>query len=308
MAGVTRKRSYYSKSYYSNGGSKRRYYGKGSTVSRAKGQFAAAAKGNDSLSFVVNCNHVFTSRYDPNTQEGVACINVWDVLQKNSNFASLKRMYDQVKIDGIKVKLSITDAVTTINTISDIRNTTIYTAWDKTGLSLNQSKFYRLPVGQEVGPQIIEAGDYDTENVCGWKTKIGSGIVNASQARKTILNTFQKWNSNLACYPNLLNEKSQYVQTGDIKAYTQGTNQTTSYNTVNDNYDQRKVNDLISDSNPVIPFESSSVRFKPCLLVGVFNNGLDQNGNITQFAAVNPIIFNGEWSIACTFRNLKGSL
>lgn len=306
---VTRKRSSYS-TYYKSGGSgyKRSRSGGYGVVGRAKGNFKASNKANDSLAFVVNCNHVFTARYDPSTQEGVACINVWEVLQKNSNFNSLRRMYDQVKIDGVKVKLSITDAVTTVNSISDIKNTTIYTAWDRTGISLNQTKFYRLPVGSETGPQEIEPSDYDGDAVVGWKTRVGSGIVNSSGAKKTILNTFQRWNSYLNCYPSLMNEKSQYIQTGDIKQYTQSTNQTTSYNMVNDQYDQRKVNDLIIDSNPVIPFESSSVRFKPCLLVGVFNNGLDQNGNITQYARVDPIIFNGEWSISCTFRNLKGSL
>ncbi|ORX44060.1 hypothetical protein BCR36DRAFT_302417 [Piromyces finnis] len=81
---------------------------------RTYSQYRQSKQGNDSLSFVVNCNHVFSAFYNPSDESGTACINVWDVLQRNSNFASLKNMYDQVRIDGLRVKLSVTDAVTSI--------------------------------------------------------------------------------------------------------------------------------------------------------------------------------------------------
>ncbi|OUM70101.1 hypothetical protein PIROE2DRAFT_1780 [Piromyces sp. E2] len=46
-------------------------------------------------------------------KHGTACINVWDVLEKNCNFQSLKSIYDEVHIDGVRVKLAVTDAETT---------------------------------------------------------------------------------------------------------------------------------------------------------------------------------------------------
>lgn len=291
-------------SYGYKGSYKRAKYS--STYSRAKGQFKAAAKGNDSLSFVVQCNHVFTANYQSQDQSGVAAINVWDVLNRNTNFNSLKKMYDQVKIDGIKVKLSITNAQIALTDINNVRNYTIYTAWDKTGLSPSQVRFYTQE-GAEFAE--IEQAEFDNDPVAAWKTKIGSSIVNNSTARKTILNSFQRWGSNLSCYPNLLIEKGQYVQTGDIKTFCNSPNGNTLISTTVDTYDNRRVIDLTTDGNPVIPFESTAVRFKPILLVGVFQNQVLVNGNVTQYGNIDgAVIFNGEWSIACTFRNLKGAL
>ena len=206
------KRSY--SGYSSKSGYKRKRYS--ADYSRAKGQFKAASRGNDSLSFVVQSNHVFTATYDPEDQSGVAAVNVWDVLNRNSNFTSLKKMYDQVKIDGIKVKLSVTNAIIQLINANAVNNYTIYTAWDKTGLSPSQVRFYTQE-GAEFAE--IEQAEFDNDPVAAWKTKIGSSIVNNSTAKKSILNNFQRWGSNISCYPSLIYEKGQYVQTGDIKQF-----------------------------------------------------------------------------------------
>ncbi|OUM60661.1 hypothetical protein PIROE2DRAFT_13523 [Piromyces sp. E2] len=72
-------------------------------------------------SFVINSNHVFTDFYFPAaTEHGTACINVWDVLENNSNF---------------QVKLAVTDDETTANNINSVKIINIYKAWDITGLS-----------------------------------------------------------------------------------------------------------------------------------------------------------------------------
>ena len=272
-----------------------------SSKSRAYNQFRSAKKGNETLAFVVNSNHVFSARYDSLTESGTACINVWDVLQRNSNFNNLKSMYDQVKIDGIQVKLSVTDAMTSISQLNQVKNITIYTAWDKTGLSRNQYRLYDVN-----GDEISEMNDDEFE-VKGYDVKIGSGIVNNSSAQKSQLNSFQRWNRTLKMYPSLMNEKSQYIQTSNIKRFYKSFNSNTSMYELNDLYDHLCEADIISQPNPVIPFESTDVRFKPCLLVGVFSNGVDSNGQITQYGNTNPVIFNGEFSISCTFKNLKGS-
>lgn len=301
------KRSY--SGYSSKSGFKRKRYS--TDYSRARGQFKAASRGNDSLSFVVQSNHVFTATYDPEDQSGVAAVNVWDVLNRNSNFSSLKKMYDQVKIDGIKVKLSVTNAIIQLINANAVNNYTIYTAWDKTGLSPNQVRFYHTE-GEGPGARFVEIppGEYDNEPVAAWKTRIGSAIVNNSTAKKSILNNFQRWGSNISCYPSLIYEKGQYVQTGDIKQFCTSPNGNTLISTTTDVYDNRRVIDLLADGNPVVPFESTAVRFKPVLLIGVFQNAVDPGtGNVTQYGAIQgSVIFNGEWSISCTFRNLKGTL
>lgn len=269
-----------------------------SSKRRAYGQFKAANKGNDSLSFVIKSNHVFTSFYDPSGEKGTAAIPVWEILCRNGNFSSLKSMYDQVKIDGVRCNITVTDAVTTVNSIGGVKNITIFTAWDRTGLSQSQAVF-------SSGKNEIDPSEFDELTCDNWRTKIGCNIVNATQAKKSSLNNYQRWNSFMSIYPSLLNEKSQYISTGDIKNYLSNIDYSNGTYTISDQY-MSTVNDLLSTTNPVIPFESPSLRFKPVLLVGVFSNSLT-NGNVTQFARTDPVIFNAEFSISVTFKNLKAN-
>ena len=272
---------------------KRKYnsyrYGKSSLKSRTYGQYKSAKKGNDTLSFVVNSNQVFSAMYDPDTNTGTACVNVWEVLANNSNFAALASMYDQVRLDGVRVKLSVTDAKTTVNQINEIKNITIYTAWDKTGLSNDQ---YNI--------------QYVDDKAISYNIKIGRNIVNASDQRKSQLNSFQRWNSFLSNYPSLLAEKSQYIATADIERTVKSVNSDSGLHYFTDNYRYAGVN-TVESNNPCLVFESSSIKYKPCLIVGVFSNSVDLNGNITQYGKTQPVIFNGEFSMSLTFKNLKAA-
>lgn len=282
-----------------------RYPYASSSNKRARGQFAAAKKSNDRLSFVVNCNHVFTASYNPTNESGVAAINVWDVLERNGYFSNLSNMYDQIKIDGINVTLSVTNAVTTVQSINEIRNITTYVAWDRTGLSTNQIRLIDAN-----GDEIPEMNDDETP-VKKWKTKIGSSIVKVTGAKKSQISSFQRWNYSTYLYPSLLQEKSQYITTSDIRRFNRSFDVNTSEFTLTDVYNNSNINDIYNSSNPAVPFESSSVKFKPTLLVGVFQNGFSQvsgaeYGDITQYGACSPVIFNAEFSITCSFKNLKG--
>lgn len=279
----------------------------GSLKSRTKSQFKSAKRGNDSLSFVVNSNYVFSAKYDPSDQSGVAVINVWEVLCRNTNFDLMKRMYDQVRIDGIRYKLNVTDAITSVNEIGKVKNYTIYTAWDKTGLS--QGQYIVCTANGHGGWTPVDPSDWDDRDrpIGVWGCTIGSGIVNNSTAQKSILNSFQRWNAYGSCYPYLLNEKSQYIQTSDINLFNTPLNESTNFYEVTERYGEESMNSILAAPNPVIPFESTSCRFKPCLLVGVFSNGI-VNGQITQYGKVDqPVIFNAEFTISLTFRNLKGT-
>jgi len=272
---------------------KRKYgsyrYGKSSLRSRTYGQYKSAKKGNYTLCFVVNSNHVFSAMYDPDTNTGTACVNVWEVLANNSNFAALASMYDQVRLDGVRVKLSVTDAKTSVNHVNEIKNITVYTAWDKTGLSSDQ---YNV--------------QYNNGSPVSYNIKIGKNIVNASDQKKSQLNSFQRWNSFLSCYPSLLAEKSQYVATADIERTVKSINSDTGIHFLTDKYQYYNVNALESN-NPCLIFESSSIKYKPCLIVGVFSNSVDGNGNITQYGRTEAVIFNGEFSMSLTFKNLKAA-
>lgn len=262
----------------------------------------AARKGNDSMNFVVNSNYVFTANYDRRNEFGTAAVNIWDVLCRNSNFSHFRAMYDQVRLDGVKVKLAVTDAQTTASSMNDIKNITVYTCFDRTGLSLNQVAFLHF---NDNSREDIAPSEYDSKTVDGYYVQIGSNIVNATGVKKTQLNAFQRWQQTLSCYPQLQNEKGQYIATSSIRLFEQGKKD--NLITVNNEYNVT-VNSLVSDSNPVIPFECSSVKFKPILLVGVFCNKYDsESGNLTQYGDCKPVIFNGEFSISVTFKNLKAA-
>lgn len=286
---------------------------------RAKGQFKAARRSSDSLSFVVNSNVVFSARYGKVGNRdgvGVACVNMWDVLARNKNFKLMQNMYDQVKMDGIKYKLNITNAETDMASINSIKNYSIFTAWDKTGLSPGQYKVGTFtgtnanPSGV-VEPIVVNQEDWDNNNLessCWWCT-IGSSIVNQTGVQKSILNSFQRWNSYGSLYPSLAQEKQQYLQTGDIAIFDEKLNENRVLYPINKRYKNTCFNSILNSNNPVIPFESNTIRFKPCLLVGVFSNQIEGEAtNITQFGDVlRPVIFNAEIQIAVTFRNLKGT-
>ena len=242
---------------------------------------------------------MFGSFYSPQNNAGTACINVWEVLARNSNFAHFKAIYDQVRIDGVKVSLSVTDASTTINNYNQVKNTTIYTAWDKTGLSIDQVLFEDR---NEAG---IPKANFDDTNVYSYVVKVGKGITNCSSVRKSILNSFQRWNHVMANYPTLINEKGQFVSTSSIRLFNTGTNWNSGKVTLADDYRQT-VNQIISSENPVCPFESSSVRYKPCVLVQVFNNA-QADGSITQYGRCDTVVFNAEFNISVTFKNLKAA-
>lgn len=198
----SKKRSYY------------RSFGRTKSSSLAKrtaGQFKSARKGNDSLSFVVNTTHTFTVMYDHTTETGTAALNIWEVLANNGQFFSLKSMYDQVRVDGIQVKLNVVNALVDLNNLQAVNNYTIWTAWDKTGLSIDET---RLIENYDTN-KYVDNND-PNETLEGYRTNIGSRIVNKTGAEKSILNSFQRWGKFTSCYPQLNYEKSQYVQTGDI--------------------------------------------------------------------------------------------
>lgn len=279
------------KKYKSSSGSK-----------RSRGNFRASKQTRDSMSLVVKCNACISSAYDATNDAGVSVINVYEVLRTNPQFASFVKLYDQVKVGGIKVKLNVVDAQTSINSISQIKNINVVTAWDRTGLSKDQVLFY------DSNAEVITREDWDTSGVHHFAPKIGKGIVNATGVDKSILNSFQRWNRNPFLFPSSLEEKSQYLSTSNFEEVVASYDYTTGAYVVNESNDATPITELFNSANPCLPFESPSCKWKPTLMIGVFTSSYDSTNHvIKQYDTCNAVLFNAEFSIEVTFRNMKAS-
>lgn len=282
---------------------------RGSTVtSRAYGNYRAAKQQKDRLEFTINTNYPMAAAYNPETGVGVASVNVWEVLLKNSNFNNFKNAFDQVRIDAIRVKLNITNTGNPYNEnlYNVTNNLSVYTAWDRNGLDINQVEFFTSS-GQNVIK--IPEDNYDTAAVYGYRNIIGKGIVNASSSSRSTYNPFRQWTRNLKLDLSGVGEKCDFINTSSISQFAD-TNKGNldALKIVNDRYSNNAVNDIISDGNPAMPFECASCRFKPTLLVGVFSTTYSNTngGQINEFAQVgNPVVFQAEWSVVCTFKAMK---
>ena len=125
---------------------------------------------------------------------------------------------------------------------------------------------------------------------------------------KTILNSFQRWNSSPFLYPSTLEEKSQYLSTSNFDEVAASYDYTTGAYVVSQENDATPISELFNSANPCFPFESPSCKWKPTLLIGVFKSSFDStNKVIKQFDTCSPVLFNAEFSIDVTFRNMKAS-
>ena len=280
-----------------------------SSTKRRRGNFKAAKQTRDAMNFVIKCNYAFSAKYIPKdannnvVEYGTAVINIYEVLRSNSQFSNFAALYDQIKVDGIKVKLNVADAATTAAQINAIKTINIVTAWDRTGISKDQVDFFDI-----AGDKIPEV-DYDTSGANSFKYKIGKGIVNGTGNNKTILNNYQRWSSNPYLYPSTSEEKGCYLSTSNFAPFLESVNYNTCANTVNSANDATPISELFNNANPCIPFESPSCKWKPTLMVGVFKTGLDgESYAVDNYQECDPVVFNAEFTIDCKFRNMKASL
>lgn len=277
-------------------------YKASSVNKRSKGNYKAGKQTRDAMNLNVKCNACFSAAYDSDKDAGAACINVYEVLRTNPQFASFVKLYDQVKIGGVRVKLNVVDATTTINQVNQIKNINVITGWDRTGLSRDQVIFYAKNNSE------IPRADWDSSGANTIFPSIGKGIVNATGVDKSILNSFQRWNRNPFLFPSTLEEKSQYLSTSNFEEAVASYTYDNGLYTINEDYDSTPIAELFNSSNPCLPFESPSCKWKPTLMVGVFTSNYDTtNKVINQYASCNPVLFNAEFSIDVTFRNLKAS-
>ena len=243
-------------------------------------------------------------------------------------------MYDEFKIDNIKVKLIPTKYNVTVGDTnsSGYQSFTVYTAWDRTGLNSKQlflrtdGLFNDSPIDPQApnGPKNFEyigkSTDFD-----GLYCTIGSDITTYSSAESKQISVGQNCSIVRWLKPKTINEKSQWISTSCLKSwYGQYNNQEANfkyiptYNIETSDYitsisrmadlgSNRAISTYLSSVSPAISGnpcfleEDPNITFKPTLLVGLYpaDNELVENPR--------TVYFNIESEVACSFRGLRRS-
>ena len=309
--------------YYRSG--YRRTYGS-KTRKRAIGNYRAAVQQKDATQVNLNVMHKCSTGYFKKTLNGVSkntgvyALNIWDLLRRSEFYQSYASMYDQVKIDRIKIKL------TPINWTFDtqtggMKAITIVTAWDRSGLSQEQVVINGKP--SEFAANNVIGTDEDSD---GLYVTMNDDICTYSSAQTRNLNPGSSLSISRFLYPSSMQEKSQYINTADLKEWYE------KYDSINGRYygiplagwvigNPANIGESIVDSNVIIGavedtnavknnpcylLEDSGVSFKPTLLIGCQTNSELANHDVQENVILeNPVTFNLEADIVCTFRGLR---
>lgn len=339
-------RWYRSGRYYGrNRGYRRRtVYFNRSIRSKSWGNMKAAKQQADQSTFTINIpstcscflktnsNDAITGNEDPKSMRGVYAMNIFEQLRKSSFYQSYANMYDEFKIDRIKVKLlpsSFTYTATAGNNENGgtYKNVTIYTAWDRTGLNADQVQLNASALST-VATEIGKSDDSD-----GLYTTIGSNITTYSSAESRIINPGANTSITRWLNPKTIVEKGQWISTSSLKkwydsydddkgrycgiitGYT-GLNSTVfngdveiedditivqqgespSVPVTDESISLKKINALNSE-NPCYLTEDPAIKFKPTLLVSTYPPVPANKNNICTF--------NVETEVVCTFRGLR---
>jgi len=282
---------------YKSWGSTR--YSKNGVKRRAVQSIRAANNQNSTINFAFKINYAFTASYSDATKKGTAAINIYDVLQSSENFINMKNMYDTVKVNGVNVRLNVTDYTTTAAEASTVKAINVVTAWDKSGLSTEEIEFYNS------NSDVITDDKYDEDKAVAYVNKIGSKVAGYGSVKKGLLNNYQRFSRYEKCWPTTQQEKALYIPTRMFNNFSTGQNASSSLISISGDYTEDTVNDVLSNPNPCIPFENVAVPWKPTLLVGVFKTKINGSA-VSQYADCEPVVFNAEFTIPCTFKGLKG--
>lgn len=336
-------RRLYGRTYY-----RRRYpYARRTTTSiaRARGNQKAARQQKDICDVNLNIQHKCSTSFIHTVAGaqifncGVYALNIWDLLRKSEFYQSYASMYDQVKINSVKVKL--TPISWNIQTANDpaianeinynvntqYKAITIVTAWDRTGLSEEQIKI--------VTNNVKEVGDDENPNGVGI---IGTNadddglyvimtddVATYSSAVTKSLSFGNSFSHTRMLYPSSMAEKSFYANTSDLDQwYTEYDISKGRFIGIErpgavfgeNMYDDENLNDQIigylkktpaCESNPAFLLEDSTIPFKPTLLIGVQSPYKESVVNALPVTTTiqNPITFNAEVDVGCTFRGLR---
>lgn len=324
-------------------GRNRRYY-RSSAVRRASGNMRAAKQQADQSTFTINipstiesANYPSVNPFDPNStvNYGVYPLNIFEQLRKSEFYQSYAGMYDEFKIDRIKIKLLPTEFTYTAvaGNGNDVpgryRNVTVYTAWDRTGLSKDQL----ILIATHLNEESTEIGVVTTnQNVVtddgdGLYCIVGNDITTYSSAESRVINPGTNTSIVRWLNPKTIDEKGQWVSTSALRQWYKGYREGKFYgiptgyknNFILTNYGDVEVGTEVlppdatveddvavarsalkvvssaNKDNPCYLLEDTGIKFKPTLLVGIY----------PESTAANTCKFNVETEVVCTFRGLR---
>lgn len=306
-----------------------RYYGRNYGYRRRSykgyGQYKAAKQQADNANVVlsipaqISCFNKmvnFGTEGAPDIKPiGTYALNIYDLLRKSEFYQSYSNMYDEFKIDNVKVKLIPTTYNLTFGNANVYNSLTVYTAWDRTGLSAEQLHLKVDGVQQEdnvIGSDAVGNSD-------GIYVTIGDQITTYSSAESRQVSpgsntTITRW-----LKPKTMTEKSSWISTSVIDAwYNNWDNDLGRYYGISIvNYPENAeigklglvgtglVNYIatwspMTKENPCFLQESPNIKFKPTLLVSVY-----PSVPIDQEDTNNKIGFNIEAEVNVSFRGLR---
>lgn len=287
----------------------------GSINKRANGNFKAARSQTDNGNFVVKGTQMLNAKYLQNyipmpdlagglevPDVGSTYVNFYEVLNNNKNFTLQKQLWDEFRINKIRVRLTVANAELDINTFNSIKTINVVTAWDRTGLSCRQiTALDASDLTTALETNIINPStEKRSKNVQSFFTRLGPIVEEYGSAFKSPLNSFQnfKRTCNLSVRDGA--EKNTWISTELIDAPGLTYNATTTQY-ICDAKNQKSLEDFENDSNPTNPIENPTIKWKPTLLVSVYNSGLVNNQLVKASDTAN-VIFNMSYEMDITFR------
>ena len=324
--------------YRTNRRSRRRAYSSYSrSKRRAVGNYKAALQQKDLTNVNISCStkcSCFTGSVTINTSggsnkynNGVYALNIWDLLRRSDFYKSYANMYDQIKINSIRIKLTPM-AFATLGEDNSVASNmyygyTVVTAWDRTGLNDKQCELKYSRNSEIVGTPNDDEGFYVTLN--------GSDISTYSSAVTKSMSVNSNTSIVRYMYPSNIQEKSFYVNTSDLvqwyENYDKMKNRFYGFpapslvqgrSTIDYNGDETSpiqvsplavVNGYPQNMiNPCYLVESPTIQWKPTLLIGLLNDEIYTTGSNNQDIQIQPrATFNLEADIGVTFRGLRKS-
>ncbi|KAL6599446.1 hypothetical protein U3516DRAFT_802999 [Neocallimastix sp. 'constans'] len=268
---------------------------------------------------------------------GCAFVNIYEVIRNSDYFKNISEIYDQIKINAIKVDVTSVDWPQ-----SSPDDVNFVTAWDRTGLSKEDVQF-KFGKPDSESPIYLTAHDYDItadplggdddddddddddgiESYVNTTSKVfyctvGNRITTYSSSLIRNLGSGSSLRLTRYLYPESLVEKSQYVPVSSLKPQyvrDKDSNEYRMYKTINNDtssYIEQRYQPFKWNTNlPTNPMNNPSVSFKPTFLINViagdgptykFSNGQIEFNNLLKDST-----FCLDFTIDVTFRGLRYS-
>lgn len=170
-----------------------RYRGKRSTVrGSARGELRGATQQRDSCRQVLKWSQTQSLKIKANSKEGSAGFSGWQALSNSGFYNNFAQMYDQVRINGIKIKITLLSASTALYTATN--NPVFVSAWDRNGVSSENNEPF--------APNFASCSSYGSA-----KTRPLTQGANFGVTRYI--------------YASTMAEKSQYIATSQLPTWMQ---------------------------------------------------------------------------------------